>query len=78
METHRPRSAAARKANQRLVQLHGAQLAAFFQAVADDRVPPAALAEELARVAEQLRDLQVCVERAYPMGSGDRRWSVTR
>ena len=78
METHRPRTAAARRANQRLVKLHGAQLAAFFQAVADDRVPPAVLAEELARVAEQLRDLQACVDRAYPTGAGTGRWSVTR
>lgn len=60
------------------MRLHGAQLAAFFQAVADDRVPPAVLAEELARVAEQLRDLQQCVDRAYPSGSGDRRWSASR
>lgn len=80
MEVHRPRSTAARKANQRLVKLHGAHLAAFFQAVAEDRVPPSVLAEELARVADQLRDLQRCVERAYPSGTtpADRRWSVTR
>lgn len=78
VEIHPPRTPAARKANQRLVKLHGAQLAAFFQAVAEDRVPPSVLAEELGRAAAQLSDLQACATRAYPLGAGDRRWSVPR
>lgn len=76
MEVHRPRTTAARRANQRLVTLHAAQLAALFQAVAEGRVPSSVLAEELARAGEQLRDLQRCVERGYPSGATDGRWSA--
>ena len=76
--THLPRTAAARRANLRLVRLHAAQLAALLRAVADDKVPPEALVEELGRATEQLRELQACAERAYPPAGTMRRWSASR
>ena len=74
--THLPRTAAARRANLRLVRLHAAQLAALLQAVADDRVPAEALVDELSHATQQLRELRACAEKAYPTASRRRSWSA--
>ena len=76
--SHLRRTATARQVNERLVRLHAAQLAALLDAVAHDRVPPDQQAQELARAAEQLRELRACAEKAYPAFPSLRRWSAPR